>query len=110
MPIGWGPRGLEALVEGELVLIAPDLSNATVLAALIEEPPASGSPRSPDGKTFVVPTAFGFLVREGARARLLRASELEGTYGEQHDCVVSSDSTHVACVRAGRVWVGTWDA
>jgi hypothetical protein len=110
VPVGWGPRGLEALVEGELVLISPDLTNASVLAALVDQPPAPGSPRSPDGKTFVVPTSVGFLVRDAARARLLRASELDGTYGDQHDCAVSNDSTHVACVRGGRAWVGTWDS
>jgi hypothetical protein len=91
-------------------MISPDLTNASVLAALVEQSPVPGSPRSPDGKTFVVPTSGGFFVRGAARARLLRASELDGTYGDQHDCAVSNDSTHVACVRAGRAWVGTWDS
>jgi len=49
------------------------------------------------------PTGAGLLVRGPGRARLLRAAELDGTYIEQSDCVVSDDATHIACVRrAGR--------
>jgi hypothetical protein len=49
-------------------------------------------------------------VHDDARTRILRASELDATYAEQRDCAVSNDATHVACVRAGKAWVGTWDA
>ena len=66
-------------------------------------------PGHPDSKTVVVPTSLGFIVQGASRTRILRASELDGTYGEQHDCAVSNDTTHVACVRGGRAWVGTWD-
>jgi hypothetical protein len=109
-PVAWGPRGLEAFVETEPVFISNDLSQATPVAAFLDQPPVAGAPRSPDGKRLVVPSGFGFVVRGGARARVLRASELDGTYGDQRECVVSSDETHVGCVREGRAWVGTWDA
>lgn len=110
VPIAWGARGLEALLEGDMVLVSPDLTQAAVLATLLGQPSKPGGPRSPDGKTLVVATDAGFLVRGEARARLLRGEELDGTYAEQRDCTVSNDATHVACVRAGRAWVGTWDA
>ncbi len=108
-PIGWGKAGLEAIVEGEPILVAADLASASPLAAFLEGPPMRGAPRSPDGKVYVVPTEAGLLVR-GARARLFRARALEGTYADQSACVVRDDETHVACVRAGRAWVGAWDA
>jgi hypothetical protein len=109
LPLAWGPMGLEAIVEGEPVLVSPDLARASSLAALFELPGARGAPLSPDGRTLVVPSAAGLLVRgASARARLLRASQLDGTYREQHDCVVSNDGAHVACMRSGKAWVGTW--
>ncbi len=109
IPMAWGPRGLEAIVEGEPVLIASDLSSASPLAAFLDQPATRGSPRSPDGKSDVVPTEAGLLVRGSNRARLLRAHELEATYADQHACVVSDDQTHVACIRADKAWVGQWD-
>lgn len=95
-PLAWGPGGLEAIVEGEPVLVAPDLSRATPLA-------------SPTPKTLVVATSSGLLVRSTGGSRLLRASSLDGTYAEQQGCAVSDDATHVACVHLGRAWVGAWE-
>jgi hypothetical protein len=109
-PVAWGNAGLQALVDGEPVLISPDLARASIMAGFIDEPPTVGAPRSPDGKAYVVPTEVGFVVQSQAGVRLLRASELEGAYGEQEHCVVSNDTTHVACVHLGGAWAGTWDA
>jgi hypothetical protein len=94
-PLAWGAGGLEAIVEGEPVLVAPDLSRATPLA-------------SPSPKTLVVATGSGLLVRANGRSRLLRASSLDGSYAEQQGCAVSDDATHVACVTRGKAWVGAW--
>jgi len=110
VPVAWGPRGLEALVESQLVLVSNDLSQASPLASFIGQAGSPGSPRSPDGTRVVVPTAIGFLVWSARRPRLLRGADLDGTYAEQRECVVSDDGTHVACIRDGRAWVGTWDA
>ena len=110
LAVAWGPGGLEAIVEGQPLLVAPEASRASLLAVFPDSPVARGSPRSPDGKVLVVSTSVGLLVRSAARARLLRATELDGTWAEQHDCTVSNDATHVACVRAGKAWVGAWDA
>ena len=63
-----------------------------------------------DGKTLVVPTSAGLVVRGPARTRLLRAAELDGATGEPQACTVSYDGAHVACMQAGKAWVGTWDA
>jgi hypothetical protein len=107
LPVAWGPGGLEAIVEGEPVLVAPDLGHATPLGAFLGSPVATGAPRSPDGKSLVVPTSGGLLVR-GARSSLLKAPALDGTYADQRDCAVTNDGTHVACVREGKAWVGNW--
>jgi hypothetical protein len=109
VPVAWGAGGLEAIVEGEPVLISGDLSRASALATFLDQPVMPGAPRSPDGKTYVMATGAGIVVRgAGGKARLLRAAELEGAYGEQRGCVVSTDGTHVACVRGGKGWVGQW--
>lgn len=107
--VAWGARGLEAIVAGEPVLVASDLARAAAPAAALDQPLTLGAPRSPNGRTTVVATPQGLLVR-GARARLLKARELDGTYASQRDCAVSDDGARVACVRDGRAWVGVWDA
>jgi hypothetical protein len=107
-PIAWGGRGLEAIVLGEPVLFAPDLARAKSLAPLLDQPGAPGGPRSPDGTKTVFATSQGLLVH-GAKWRLYRAPELDGTYAAQQACVVSNDATHVACMRAGKAWVGAWE-
>jgi hypothetical protein len=110
LAIAWGPGGLEAIVEEQPLLVAPDLTHASALAVFLDQPATPGAPRSPDGKTYVVSTGAGLVVRGPGRARLLRATDLDGSYAEQHDCAVSNDATHVACVRAGKAWVGRWEA
>ncbi|MGD0530233.1 MAG: hypothetical protein ABSE49_34180 [Polyangiaceae bacterium] len=114
LAVAWGPGGLEAIVEGQPLLVAPETSRASLLAAFQDSSPAArGAPRSPDGKVVVAVTSVGLLVRSASRARLYRAPELDGTWSEQRDCAVSNDATHVACVRAGspgKAWVGAWDA
>jgi hypothetical protein len=109
VPLAWTAAGLEAIVDSELVLVSPDLTRASTLAALVDQPGVRGSPVSPDGKTIVVPAAPGLLVRSGGRTRVLRAPELEGSYRDLRDCAVSNDGARVACVRAGKAWVGTWE-
>jgi hypothetical protein len=108
VPYAWGPGGLEAIIEGEPVLVSPDRSVASALASFMNQPSTRGAPRSPDGKTYVVATGAGLLVRGASGARLFRARELDGTYAEERDCAVSDDAVHVACVRNGKAWVGTW--
>jgi hypothetical protein len=97
-------------VEGQPVLVASELSRATPLASFLDSPALLGGPRSPDGKTMVIPTTSGLLVRGPSRSRLLRAPEVGTSAGDQQDCTVSVDGTHVACVHAGKAWVGAWDA
>jgi hypothetical protein len=107
VPIAWGPLGLELVVGGFPVLVSPDLSRAVPLDQPLGQPVTPGAPRSPDGRTLVMPVTEGILVM-GARARLLRAKELEGAYGELYDCAVSDDAARVACARGGRAFVGIW--
>jgi hypothetical protein len=110
LAVAWGPGGLEAIVEGQPVRMAPETGQGMRLAAWLDSPATRGAPRSPDGRFGVVATSVGLLVHGPSRARLLRAPELEGSWAEQRDCAVSSDAARVACVRAGRAWVGIWDA
>jgi hypothetical protein len=109
IPIAWGPGGLEAIVGDGPVIITADLEHAVPLAGLLGQPGTLGAPLSPDGRTLVVATGAGLLVRSPDRTRLLRAPELDGTYADQRDCTVSNDASHVACVHTGRAWVGAWD-
>ncbi|MDP9036408.1 MAG: hypothetical protein M3O50_16530, partial [Myxococcota bacterium] len=110
LAVAWGPAGLQAIVEGDPVLVSPDLVHASELAAFVDQPAVPGAPRSPDGRLLVVPTGAGLFVRGPEGARLLRASELDGTYAELRDCAVSNDGTHVGCIRDGKAWVGAWGA
>ncbi len=109
VPVAWGKGGLEAIVEGELVLVAPDLARVSTQATFLDQAVTMGAPRSPDGRTYVVATSTGLVVRgPGGKSKVYRAAELDGTYDDQRGCAVSSDGTRVACARAGRGWVGLW--
>jgi len=110
VPLAWGAGGLEAIVAGEAILVSP-AGRAAPLRAMLGQPVSHGSARSPDGRSFAIPTSMGILVQSAgaaAKTRLLRGSDLDGTYAEQRDCAVSDDGTHVACVRAGRAWVASF--
>lgn len=104
--LAWGPGGLETVLAGEPTLVT-EAGHASALHALLGQPYTFGAPRSPDGKTVIVPSGIGLVVW-GPRNRLLRAKELDGAYTEQRDCAVNDDGTRAACVRAGRVWVGVF--
>jgi len=103
--LAWGTGGLEAIIAGQPILIAG--GRASLAHSPVGQPTAHGSARSPDGKTFAYATSLGVLV-QGAKSRLLRSTDLDGTYAEQRDCTVSDDAAHVACVRAGKAWVATF--
>ena len=105
IPLAWGAGGLEAIVAGQPVLIAG--GRASLLHAPLGQTTPRGSARSPDGKTFAVPTSRGVLV-VGAKSRILRSPDLDGTYGELRDCTASDDGTRVACIHAGKAWVATF--
>jgi hypothetical protein len=106
-PVAWSSRGLEAIVAGEPILVASDFTKASALAQFGAGDVPRGSPRSPNGAFVVVPSPVGLLVR-GAKTRLYRAKELESSYGDLRSCVVDDGGAMVACVRGGRVVVGTW--
>jgi hypothetical protein len=106
-PIAWGQAGLVALVGGQPLAFAVDLSHASLASGPFAPPSTPGAPRSPDGRILVVPTSQGIVVH-GALTRIYRARELEGAYPELRDCTVSDDGSRVACVRGGRAFVGIW--
>ncbi|CAN5760686.1 hypothetical protein BH09MYX1_BH09MYX1_31170 [soil metagenome] len=103
VPLAWGASGLEAIVAGAPVLITSG-GKASVLRTLLGQAVVPGSSRSPDGKTFVVATSQGILVK-GTKTVRIKTKDLDGTYGEQRDCAVSNDGMRAACIRAGRAWV-----
>jgi hypothetical protein len=107
LALAWGASGLEAVIAGEPMLIT-DAGRASALAQPLGQTFVMGSPRSPDGKNLVVPTSLGLWLRTERKTRLLRAPALDGTYGEQRDCVVSDDGSRVACIRAGRAWIASF--
>jgi hypothetical protein len=108
VPIAWGPRGLEALVAGQPLLVRPDSSIATIMASPLGEMPPFGSPRSAGGRAMAITTAQGVLVTT-TRAARYRAPELE-PYAELQQCTTNDDASRLACVkRSGRVVVATFD-
>ncbi|HEY1959623.1 MAG TPA: hypothetical protein VGH28_28635 [Polyangiaceae bacterium] len=105
VPLAWTVGGLETIVEGQKLLVLGD--RASLLKAAIAPLSPHGSARSPDARTFAFATSLGILVQGETKSRLVRATDLDGTYAEQRGCTVSNDATHVACVRAGKAWVAT---
>ncbi len=106
-PVAFGPQGLLALVQHELVLIptvfGPQRTTGTLPppAAAVVGPFVMGAPRSPGGGYLVVPTRFGVARREEASGAvtLVRAKDLEGLYLGLRDCAINDAGTRIACVR-----------
>lgn len=95
-PVGVSGGKLEAIVAGSLV--GPRGFGAESMLAV---PP--GSPRSPDGKLLVAPTALGLLVigTEQRKPELWTASGVDPL--GLSDCAVANGARAVACVEQGRV-------
>jgi hypothetical protein len=108
VPIAWGPRGLEAIVAGQPVLIKHEPPQADALLSFIDQAPAPGSPRSHGAKTFAYALAGGLLVRgrPADRWALVRSPDLE-PYADLRRCTISDDASRVACVRRGKVVLAT---
>jgi hypothetical protein len=99
-PLGFDELGLDALING---------SHVTTAAAGQKQPASSqvpGTPRSPDGRWLVTPTAFGLLL-VGDHKELWQTSVLHehADASKFSDCVVANDARAVACVEAGHVLV-----
>jgi hypothetical protein len=107
LPIAWGPRGLEAIVAGQPLLIPSEGTSASALLVPLDQMPPLGSPRSPSARALAVPTSRGILVRT-TRWSLYRSPVLE-PYAEIRHCAVSDDASRLACVRRGRVVIATFD-
>jgi hypothetical protein len=107
IPIAWGPRGLEALVAGLPLLVKPEVSSASVMASPLGEMPPFGSPRSAGARAMAVATSQGVLVKTTKAARY-RAPDLE-PYSDLTQCTTNDDASRIACVKRGRVVVGTFD-
>jgi hypothetical protein len=107
VPVAWGSAGLEAWMAGEPVAVSPDLSTAKPLGELgsLGQPVHAGSPRSPDGRSIVIGTKLGALVRAGKGWQLWRPADLEGAYAyaDLRGCAVANEARAVACVRDGRL-------
>ena len=103
--VSWGPKGLEAIVSGQLVRMND--GRATTETAFVDDVPPQGSPRSPNGRSFVLAIDTGILLLgRGKGWMLVRSPDLE-PYGELRRCTVSDDTSRVACVRRGRVVIAT---
>jgi len=96
-PLRFDDGGLEALVAGARVTIAPSGKKAG--SGL----PELGTPRSPDGRFLVTPTALGLLVT-GEHKQLWQTDRLSehADASRFSDCVVANDARAVACVDGGR--------
>lgn len=105
VPLSWGPRGLEAIVAGRLVLVHFDPPKATALATFVDQTPPPGSPRSRGGKTLALALPNGVLVRGRVgpeKWSMLRSPDLE-PYPDLRSCTIDDAGSHVACVRRRNV-------
>jgi len=99
-PLSFDDNGLDALVSGTHLVVAPPGKKPP--ASL----PAMGTPRSPDGRWLVTPSALGLLVL-GERKELWQTAKLSehADAGRFTDCVVANDARAVACIDGGRAIV-----
>lgn len=112
LPLSWGARGLEAIVEGQPVLVErfgdPAGARATLLPALLDERTiALGAPRSPNGKGLAVPLVDAVFVRSDRGPARYRGAGLE-PYASLRSCVVSDDGASLACEKDGKVLVASF--
>lgn len=101
VPIAWGPRGLEAIVAGQPVLIKTDPPEASALPAFTDEVPPPGSPRSHGTKTLALAMPGGILVRgrpAPERWSMVRSPDLE-PYADVRRCTIDDSGSRIACVR-----------
>jgi hypothetical protein len=99
--VALAPLGFDGPAPALLIAGAPSLSgDLKALSSL----PALGTPRSPDGKLLVLPTALGLFVG-GERRELWQLSKLKehADPSKLTDCVVQNDAKSVACVEGGKV-------
>lgn len=99
-PLSFDGAALDALLAGS------HLNTSGTTAKNLEGLPAIGTPRSPDGKTLVTPTALGLLLT-GDRRELWQVDKLaaHASAVKFTDCVVANGASAVACVDAGRAIV-----
>jgi hypothetical protein len=94
--ISWQAAGLEALVGGSPVGPSTSVGEAAL------RPGQPGSPRSPDGRSMIVPTPLGLLIIHEQGAELWRGDGLSDTRALS-DCVVANRQERAACIRDDRV-------
>jgi hypothetical protein len=107
VPVAWGAVGLEGWMGGEPILVSSDMTQVKPLSEVgaLGQPVHAGSPRAPDGRSIVVGTKLGALVRVAKAWQLWRPADLEGAYAyaDLRSCTISNDARMVACVRDGRL-------
>ena len=99
-PLGFDDNGLEVLLAGARISLAPPGKKPG--SGL----PAMGTPRSPDARWLVTPSALGLLVL-GERKELWQTAKLpaHNDAGRFSDCVVANDARAVACLDSGHALV-----
>ena len=99
-PLSFDDNGLDALVAGARVTVAPPGKKPAPGL------PELGTPRSADGRWLVTPSALGLLLI-GDRKELWQTDKLSEHADASRftDCVVANDARAVACVEAGRAIV-----
>ncbi len=107
MPIGWGPAGLELFVAGEPIAFDAALTRAVLPTQLAEQPGARGAARSPDGRSLVIATDLGVIVRGPLGTRRVRAARGAEAFveGRPRTCVVNDGASRVACLEGDKVVV-----
>jgi hypothetical protein len=101
----WTKAGLELLVEGIPVTVAPD-GKRIKAARLPAQPGTRAGARSPDGTTLAIETAEGVaVVPDLGKPQLWRVKGSPDAHLRLHDCVAAPAAAAVACVDGNRTRV-----
>jgi len=98
-PLSFDDNGLDALVAGARLAVAPPGKKP------VPGLPELGTPRSPDGRWIVTPNPLGLLLIGERAQELWQTDKLteHADAGRFTDCVVANDARAVACIDSGRV-------
>ncbi|APR99609.1 hypothetical protein BCY86_02130 [Pajaroellobacter abortibovis] len=109
IPLGWTPTGLEAMVAGHLLRMEVPMKRVTLLSSPSSVfPPPFGSSRSPNGKLWIYPSEYGFLILGKGGTWLYQVGDKMRDWAGLSDCTLDDSLSYVACLFHQKLWIGFW--